>query len=149
MVYFSLLLAMIRVNIKNYIMNSRGILIVFEGCDKSGKTTQCLKLVKDLADIGHKVELFQFPNRSTIIGNVINNHITQTYELNDQTIHLLFSANRWEMRQKMIDKINEGVIIIVNRYAYSGVAYAAAKGLDITWCKALSSIWTLILMTYR
>ncbi len=32
--------------------------------------------------------------------------------------------------------LNEGVNIVMDRYAYSGVAYSAAKGLDLDWCKA-------------
>lgn len=30
----------------------------------------------------------------------------------------------------------QGINVIVDRYAYSGVAYSFAKGLDINWCKA-------------
>ena len=29
----------------------------------------------------------------------------------------------------------EGVTLIVDRYSYSGVAFSAAKGLDVEWCK--------------
>ncbi|CAM0137592.1 unnamed protein product [Umbelopsis sp. WA50703] len=28
-----------------------------------------------------------------------------------------------------------GTTLVVDRYAYSGVAFTAAKGLDISWCK--------------
>ena len=40
---------------------SRGALIVFEGCDRSGKTTQCSKLEKSLQEKGHCVKLMKFP----------------------------------------------------------------------------------------
>lgn len=32
-------------------------------------------------------------------------------------------------------KLKAGVNLIVDRYSYSGVAFSAAKGLDIEWCK--------------
>ena len=31
----------------------------------------------------------------------------------------------------------EGVTLIVDRYSYSGVAFSAAKGLDVEWCKVI------------
>jgi len=40
---------------------ARGALIVVEGVDRSGKTTQCAKLTKRLANEGIKAELFKFP----------------------------------------------------------------------------------------
>lgn len=39
----------------------RGALIVFEGCDHSGKTTQCKKLVAALNEKGIKTEAMRFP----------------------------------------------------------------------------------------
>ena len=39
----------------------RGSLVVFEGCDHSGKTTQCSKLIKALEDCNEKVQSFKFP----------------------------------------------------------------------------------------
>jgi hypothetical protein len=44
-------------------MSMRGALIVFEGCDRSGKTTQCDKLVKALSQDGVKSDLMKFPGR--------------------------------------------------------------------------------------
>ena len=39
----------------------RGALIVFEGCDRAGKTTQCKKLVEKLNELGIKSQFMQFP----------------------------------------------------------------------------------------
>lgn len=39
----------------------------------------------------------------------------------------------------LLDKLLAGTTLVVDRYAYSGVAYSAAKGvpgIDIDWCKA-------------
>ena len=48
-------------------------------------------------------------------------------------IHLLFTINRWELKQKIIDSLMEGKHLILDRYSYSGVAYTAAKGIDFNW----------------
>lgn len=39
----------------------RGKLIVFEGLDRAGKSTQCERLVQDLQNDGHKVRHMRFP----------------------------------------------------------------------------------------
>jgi len=113
----------------------RGALIVFEGCDRSGKTTQCNMLKDRLSSEGTKVEFFKFPNRSTTIGEMIDNYLKQKNELDDHTIHLLFSANRWESFQKMKQILLSGTTLVVDRYAYSGIAFTAAKGLELEWCR--------------
>ena len=41
--------------------NKRGAFIVLEGCDRSGKSTQCSRLVSRLNENGIKAELARFP----------------------------------------------------------------------------------------
>jgi dTMP kinase len=113
----------------------RGALIVFEGCDRAGKTTQCKKLVDRLKDQERRVKFMNFPNRTTQSGMIINNYLQNKENLTDEGIHLLFSVNRWEVRNEMERELMAGTTIIVDRYSYSGVAYSAAKGLDFEWCK--------------
>ncbi|KAF9423169.1 hypothetical protein BGZ94_008386 [Podila epigama] len=114
---------------------ARGRFILLEGCDRAGKSTQCAMLVAALKERGHRVELFKFPDRTTTIGQMIHAYLTNAKELDDKAIHLLFSANRWEAMQAMKRKLREGVHLVVDRYAYSGVAFSTAKGLDLNWCK--------------
>jgi len=114
----------------------RGALIVFEGCDRSGKTTQVKRLVETLNKTGCTTEMMRFPDRSTGIGSVINSYLTCSEELDDRAIHLLFSANRWETEKQIQRSLAAGTNIIIDRYAYSGVAFSAAKpGLSLNWCK--------------
>ncbi|XP_054770675.1 thymidylate kinase-like [Lytechinus pictus] len=114
----------------------RGALVVFEGCDRSGKSTQCKKLVDSLRENGLKAELMRFPERSTTIGKVIDSYLKKSSDVQDNAVHLLFSANRWELVPEMKRKLGEGVTLVVDRYAYSGVAFTAAKeGFTLDWCK--------------
>lgn len=115
----------------------RGALIVIEGVDRSGKSTQCKKLVKSLEDKGIKAKLMNFPDRTTHTGGLINKYLTdKSCALNDKAIHLLFAANRWESYDNMKNLLNQGCTLIVDRYSYSGIAFSSAKKhMDINWCK--------------
>ncbi|PIA45972.1 hypothetical protein AQUCO_01600316v1 [Aquilegia coerulea] len=115
---------------------SRGALIVLEGLDRSGKTSQSNRLLSFLEGLGFSVEAWRFPDRNTCVGGMISSYLANKSELDDHTIHLLFSANRWEKRSLMESKLKSGTTLIVDRYSYSGVAFSSAKGLDIEWCKA-------------
>ena len=67
---------------------------------------------------------------------MINGYLANGEEMDDRCLHLLFSANRWEAVKKMKALLDQGVHLIVDRYAFSGVAFSVAKGLDIEWCKS-------------
>uniref|UniRef100_A0A0E0LNX5 dTMP kinase n=1 Tax=Oryza punctata TaxID=4537 RepID=A0A0E0LNX5_ORYPU len=116
--------------------SGRGALIVLEGLDRSGKSSQCARLLSFLQGKGCQAEGSRFPDRGTSVGQMISAYLANESELDDRTIHLLFSANRWEKRALMERKLLGGTTLIVDRYSYSGVAFSAAKGLDIEWCKA-------------
>uniref|UniRef100_A0A4W5LIV3 dTMP kinase n=1 Tax=Hucho hucho TaxID=62062 RepID=A0A4W5LIV3_9TELE len=105
----------------------RGALIVLEGVDKAGKTTQCNKLVQALQDSGRHAEMMRFPERSTKIGQLINSYLENKSNLEDHTVHLLFSANRWELVPLMKEKLEQGISLVVDRYAFSGVAFTSAN----------------------
>ncbi|XP_029684295.1 thymidylate kinase [Takifugu rubripes] len=114
----------------------RGALIVLEGVDKAGKTTQCQKLVQALRRKGHPAEMMRFPDRTTTIGKMISAYLENQSELSDQTVHLLFSANRWELVPLIKKKLEQGTTLVVDRYAFSGVAFTSAKpGFSLHWCK--------------
>ena len=118
---------------------ARGAFILFEGVDRCGKTTQSTRLVETLKASGVDAELWRYPDRTTGMGQMINAYLQSKTEMDDGAIHLLFSANRWEKRAAMEEKLSSGVTLVVDRYSYSGVAFTAAKGvpgLDLEWCKA-------------
>ena len=80
--------------------------------------------------------MMSFPDRSSEIGSIINSYLTSVKELDDHVVHLLFSANRWELQNEILNTLENGTNVIIDRYAYSGVAYSAAKpNLSLNWCK--------------
>lgn len=120
-------------------LSGRGRLIVFEGPDRSGKTTQTMRCVRRLVESGFKVAEgcpWRFPDRETDVGKLIDAYLKQSKQLDDRTLHLLFSANRWEKVSMICDALSAGETVVIDRYAYSGVAYSSAKGLDLDWCKS-------------
>lgn len=113
----------------------RGLFFVFEGLDRSGKSTQSKLLAKCLEEEGKKVAWRCFPDRSTPIGLLIDLYLRRAIDLSDRAVHELFSANRWESMQSINQELESGTYIVCDRYAFSGVAYSASKGLDFTWCQ--------------
>ena len=113
----------------------RGSLIVFEGIDRCGKTTQCKILVDKLRTLDQPCKFIQFPNRKTDIGKIIDSYLKKEIELDDHAVHLLFSANRWELHSEIIQALKDGICVIVDRYSFSGVCFTGAKnGFDLDWC---------------
>ncbi|CAN3374808.1 hypothetical protein DIURU_002215 [Diutina rugosa] len=101
----------------------RGSLILIEGLDRAGKSTQCERLSQRLQG-----DIIKFPDRSTPVGQLLDRYLTDaSFNLPDETVHLLFSANRWEVVAQLEDKLLKGKHIIMDRYIYSGIAYSLAK----------------------
>lgn len=69
-------------------------------CFQKGKDILMLRSMTSSGRMLHQVaaQLWNFPDRSTAIGQMINAYLASSTELDDATIHLLFSANRWEKR---------------------------------------------------
>ncbi|KAK4161868.1 P-loop containing nucleoside triphosphate hydrolase protein [Cladorrhinum sp. PSN259] len=121
----------------------RGALIVLEGLDRSGKTTQAKLLEQRLSSSGRPVKSLGFPDRTTPTGKTINAYLTSSsFEvppLPDHAIHLLFSANRWELAPAITSLLASGTTVVLDRYYYSGIVYSAAKRnptLSLSWARA-------------
>ncbi|CAK7203841.1 Thymidylate kinase [Sporothrix eucalyptigena] len=116
----------------------RGALIILEGLDRSGKTTQVQILEKKLVEQGRQVQVLRFPDRTTPIGKMIDAYLKSEAAMDDHVIHLLFSANRWEAATKIEELLHKGVTVVCDRYYYSGMVYSAAKGnplLPLSWAR--------------
>jgi dTMP kinase len=118
----------------------KGKFIVLEGLDRTGKTTQVEFLINKLQLLGKQCKLQRFPDRSTEIGKTISSYLENKSELEDHAIHLLFTANRWEIVPNLLNSLENGIHVICDRYSYSGIAYSAAKPtLNLNWCKSVEA----------
>ena len=109
---------------------NRGLLIVLEGIDQCGKTTVSKLLKNKLLSLNLKTIIQTFPDKSTLIGNVINSYLQGNTKLSPQESHLLYSFNRHEKKSFMEEKLYNNYNIICDRYIFSGIAYSLANGLD-------------------
>ncbi|KAK3372809.1 thymidylate kinase-domain-containing protein [Lasiosphaeria ovina] len=117
----------------------RGALVVLEGLDRSGKTTQVKLLEQRFVELGRRVKVMRFPDRTTPIGQMIDGYLKSQVEMDDHAIHLLFTTNRWEAAKTIVALLNSGVTVVCDRYYHSGIVYSAAKqnpALSLTWARA-------------
>jgi dTMP kinase len=113
----------------------RGKIIVIEGIDKAGKTTQANLLLKKLK--GKKCVKFDFPDYSTPVGIEIKQFLDGKRDYSDEVKMMLLSANRWEKKSEIESIIGKGTTIIMNRYYQSNLVYGISKGLKLKWLLAL------------
>jgi dTMP kinase len=111
----------------------RGALIVFEGLDQSGKQTQAEGL-RDLAiGRGRACRLLSFPDYETAIGAEISKALHGDREYAADTLQLLYVANRYEKRAIIEVLLDQGTVVVCDRYMASSIAYGEAQGLDPDW----------------
>ena len=115
----------------------RGRLIAIEGIDQAGKNTQANLLAAKIRKLGKRVSVWSFPNYTTPLGRQLKAYLERRIRLEAHAIHLLYAANKWEVAEDLIESLDRGVDIIVNRYAPSNIAYGIAHGLPQDWLHSL------------
>jgi dTMP kinase len=118
-------------------------LIVLEGLDGAGTTTQARRLALHLRDLGHKAHLTREPSDGPI-GRLIREMLTGHHAIADQTIRqstfgLLFAADRLDHMQREVEpQLAAGVTVISDRWYHSSLAYQGT-GADRDWITALNA----------
>jgi len=112
---------------------TKGKIIVVEGTDKAGKTTQSRMLAEAIKVLGKISVVIDFPDYTTPIGMEIKAFLDRKRDYPAEAKHLLFSANRWEKKKEIESMLENGTIVIMNRYWPSNLIYGAANGMDTEW----------------
>jgi dTMP kinase len=112
-----------------------GSVIAFEGLDQSGKQTQSERLADALRSEGRRVEFLSFPEYPTAIGTEIGKALQGERDYDPATLQLLYIANRYEFRPRVVDWVAAGAVVICDRYLASSIAYGEAQGLDPEWLR--------------
>lgn len=101
--------------------NYSGLLIVFEGIDNAGKTTQ-IKVVADrLLSQGKRVHLSQ--EMRTGIGQCFKTEF-EAGKLCPKVKALLFAADRYHrLETDIIPVLKQGAIVLADRWALSSLVY--------------------------
>ena len=111
----------------------KGQIIVLEGIDKAGKGTQCKLLQNDIMKAGLNCKILDFPDYSTPIGKEIRLFLDGKRAYSREVQHMLLSINRWEKKTEIEKMIQNGTIIIMDRYYQSNIVYGLSNGLDLNW----------------
>ncbi len=107
-------------------------LIVLEGLDGAGKSTQLRLLREHAAKRGHATEFMHFPRTDTplygeTIARFLRGDFGEVGEVDPYTVALLFAGDRMEAAPTIRRWLDEGRWVFLDRYVYSNVGYQCAK----------------------
>jgi len=107
----------------------RGKLIVFEGIDGSGKSTQLEHTATWLNGRGYQVvklhEPTDGPYGSILRASALSGRLSSEDELD----HFV-QDRRWNVENNIRPALNQGQVVLLDRYYFSSIAYQGARGLD-------------------
>lgn len=105
-----------------------GKFIVLEGTDGTGKTTQIELLAKTLGSYDYDGLIFDFPQYSTMSSEMLKKYLAGEYgKLNSEAASILYALDRFDASFKIRKHLEEGKIILANRYSTSNAAHQGAK----------------------
>jgi dTMP kinase len=120
-------------------MTKKGVFIVIEGLDGSGKTTQANILAKKLSE-DYKVLCTAEPSQGKIGSFIRENCLYEEKRLPLEAEALLFAADRIEhMQNEISPALAQDKIVICDRYIYSSLAYQGNTGLSLDWIKTINA----------
>ena len=120
-----------------------GRLIVIEGLDGAGTTTQARRLVEHLQTHGVPAHLTREPSDGPI-GRLIREmltggHAMPGFAISQNTFGLLFAADRLDHMQREVDpQLAKGVTVVSDRWYHSSLAYQGT-GADRDWIATLNA----------
>ena len=110
----------------------KGRLVVIEGPDGSGRSTQILSITSKLEADGHAV-INTGLKRSELIGQGIL-EAKQKLPLGKKTLTLFYAADFVEqLEHKIIPALQAGYIVLADRYIYTLIARSIVRGLSSRW----------------
>ncbi len=116
----------------------RGLLVVLEGIDGSGKTTQARALVRRLRRRGHKASFFREPTRGRW-GREIKRLAARADSLTaEEQLELFVRDRRENVARNLVPALSAGRIVVLDRYYFSTMAYQGAKGIDVERIRRLN-----------
>lgn len=108
------------------------MLIVIEGLDGSGKSTQVAKLKEYILDKGMKLKYIHFPRYDQspygdLIGKFLRGGFGNIEDVHPQLVALLYALDRKEASPQIYNWLKEGYCVLLDRYVYSNIAYQCSK----------------------
>lgn len=100
-------------------------IIAFEGMDKSGKHTASDYLYDYLKEKGYNVVKSEFHRYDTPTGKLIQDYLYGKYDVSNETIQLIMSADKQAQQEWFKELEDDGVeFLILDRYTLSQKVYS-------------------------
>lgn len=111
------------------------MLIVLEGLDGAGKSTQVKKLKQYLEQRCPSLRYIHFPRYDApvygdLIGRFLRGDFGSVDSVHPQLVALLFAEDRHGAAPEMRQALEDGATVLLDRYVYSNIAYQCAKLTD-------------------
>ena len=108
------------------------MLIVLEGLDGAGKSTQLKMVTSYLSSLGRTVEYQHFPRYDApvygeLIGKFLRGDFGAIDQVHPQLVALLFAEDRHDAAARIRDWMDRGHVVVLDRYVYSNIAFQCAK----------------------
>ncbi len=107
-----------------------GVLIVFEGTDGTGKSTQVHLLSEYLQDRGYPVVITREPTDGPFGKKIRALYTRRDSYSSDEELDLFLADRREHVEQLLAPGLAQGKIILCDRYFLSTAAYQGARGFD-------------------
>lgn len=112
-------------------MAEKGTFLVIEGTDGSGKGTQFDLLGRRLAEAGHEVVVFDFPQYGTpsayFVEQYLNGAYGTTEDVGPYTGSLFYALDRYQAAPAIREALEAGKIVLCNRFTGSNMAHQGTK----------------------
>ena len=110
-------------------------LIVIEGLDGAGKSTQINLLNDYLVARGHRCRQLHFPRTGSLvygelIARFLRGELGDIHQVNPYLVALIYAGDRLDFKPTLENWLNDGDMVLLDRYVYSNVAYQCAKTAD-------------------
>ena len=106
--------------------------IVLEGVDGSGKSTQIANLQAMLSEQGIATEYLHFPRFDApyfgdLIARFLRGELGSVEQVDPYIVAMLYAGDRRDAAQMIRGWLDEGKVVICDRYVYSNIGYQCAK----------------------
>ena len=118
------------------------MLVVLEGLDGAGKSTQVKKLREYLESVSKSLEYIHFPRYDApvygeLIGKFLRGGFGSVDEVHPQLVALLYAGDRHDAAAHIREVLDSGGTVLLDRYVYSNIAYQCAKAASEEEAEAL------------
>jgi dTMP kinase len=109
----------------------KGVFIVIDGTDGSGKGTQTERLKKKLRREGYNVRVADFPRygepSAAMVQDYLNGKFGSPMEVGPYRASILYAVDRYAASFQIRDWLELGCVVICNRYVSANMGHQAGK----------------------